>query len=218
MTDTQLQLRVGQDIIQAGSENDPIYWKGNKRGEACVIDFYTEMALEGRGYQIRAGVLTSPIIGDVALTTTAAEFAVEALEGMAIMAVYLNIAIAVGTAVLHEYILGSGDGSISGGTVFVPLPLLVETSSVASGAIAQTGGAGGVTVIADAATTRAHWHGANPVAVGAGHAITTHTFEPRTPPTVANVAHFWVGIASSATAPSYFASLDWIQMPWANIS
>ena len=218
MTDTQLQLRVGQDVIQAGSENDPIFWKGNKRGEACVIDFFTEMALEGRGYQIRAGVLTTPIAGDIVLTTTAAEMAVEALEGMAIMCVYLNIAIATGGGTLHEYILGSGDGSISGGTTFVPLPLLVETSAVASGAVAQTGSAGGVTVIADAATTRAHWHSANPVAVGAGHAITTHVFEPRTPPVVANVAHFWVGIAATGSGPTYFASLDWIQMPWANIS
>lgn len=218
MTDAQVQVRVGQDVPLAEAEGNPVYLKGSKRGEAAVIDFYTEMALEGRGYQLRAGVLSAPIIGDVALTTTAAEMAVEAIEGMAIICVYLNIAIAVGTGTLHEYILGSGDGSISGGTVFVPLPLIVDTNSVASGAVAQTGAAGGVTVIADAVTTRAHWHGANPVVVGAGHAITTHVYQPRTPPTVANVAHFWVGIAATGTGPSYFASLDWIQLPWANIS
>lgn len=219
--DAQLQVLVNQDTPRSESESVQAYLKGTKRGEACVIDFYTEMMLEGRAFQMRAGSVTTPLVGDAVIIDTKAEMAVEAPNGLAVLPVYCNIAINLGAGTLHEYCLNSVDGAITTiGTAFVPLSLIMDSnaksSMVSRCAVAAEGG---VTVVADAVTTtRSHWHVANPLAVAAGHGITTHEWQPRVPPVVANTAHAYVQIAATTTGPSYFANVDWIELPWSSIS
>lgn len=221
MTDAILQLEVGQDTLKAGTEGDKVYFKGNKRGEACMIDFYTEMALEGRGFQIRAGTITTPLVGDVVITDTAAELAVNAPQGLALIVVYFNLSIRLGGGTLHEYALKSVDGTATVGTgaAFTPLSILMETNAPGSQATAFVGAAGAVTVVAEAATTtRRLWSASNPVAVGAGNSLTVFNYSPRSPHTIANVAHAYAQIAATTTGPSYFASFEYIELKWVNIN
>jgi len=185
------------------------------------MDFYTEMMLEGRAFQVRAGSLSAPAVGDIVIIDTAAEMAVEAPNGLAVIPVYCNIAINLGAGTLHEYCINSVDGAIT--TIvdsFVPLPLVMDTNAKSSMVSrCSFDAAGGVTVGADdVTTTRSHWHVANPLAVAAGHGVTTHEWQPRTPPVIANTAHVYVQIAATGTGPSYFANLDWIELPWSSIN
>lgn len=220
MTDVTLQLQVGQDTLRAESEGNQVYFKGSKRGEACVIDFYTEMMLEGRGFQIKAGTITTPLVGDVVITDTASELAVNAVQGLAVIVVFFNLSIRLGTGTLHEYALKSVDGAatVTTGT-FVPLPIMMESNAVASQATAAVSAAGGVAVVAEAATTtRRLWSYSNPLAIAAGHSPGSINYQPRSPHTIANNAHVYAQIAATTTGPSYYASLDYIELRWSHIS
>jgi len=213
-----MRLWVNQDTPRSASEGTWVGLKGTKRGEACVIDFFTEMMLEGRAFQIRAGSLTTPLVGDVVITTTAAEYALNAPQGVCALCCTLDISINLGTGTLHEYALKSLDGTATG-TAFVPLNLMMDSDAPASRCTALVDGTGGTVVGTEAATTtRRHWSASNPVAVGAGHSFTSYHFEPRTPPAIANVAYFFVQIAATTTGPSYFSSMDYIELPWVNVS
>ena len=221
MGDVNLQLLVGQDTPRSETEGNQAYFKGSKRGEACIIDFYTEMMMEGRGFQVRAGTITTPLVGDVAITDTAAELAVNAVQGLALIVVFFNLSIRLGTGTLHEYALKSIDGAavVGTGAAFVPLPVMMETAAVSSQATAFVGAAGAVTVLAELATnTRRLWSASNPLAVGAGHSPSSYNYSPRSPHTIANNAHVYAQIAATTTGPSYYASLDYIELKWVNIS
>lgn len=221
MSDANVQLLVGQDTLRAETEGNMAYFKGNKRGEACVIDFFTEMALEGRGFQVRLGTITTPLVGDVAITDAAAEAAVNAPQGLAIMPVFCNLSIRLGTGTLHEYAIKSVDGTATVGTgaSFIPLSIIMDTNANGSQATAFVGAAGAVTVVAETATTtRRLWSASNPLAVAAGNSVTVFNYQPRTPHVIANTAHVYLQVAATTTGPSYYASLDYIEMRWVNIS
>src|SRR3990167_7476953 len=178
---TDLRGYVAQDSLQAAGENTWVDLKASKRGELIVIDWYKQMALEGRAFQVRAGTITTPIVGDLLITDSAAEMCADAATGTTIIPTYLNIGIRLGTGILHEYAAKSVGAVSTAGTAFVPLPLLMGGS--ASVATARVSAAGGVTVTTEAATTtRRHWAVSNPVAVAAGHVVTTHEWNPVEPP------------------------------------
>jgi len=209
---------VNQDVPRAESEGVLTGLKANKRGETCIIDFYTQCALEGRAFQVRAGTITTPIVGDVVLTDTKCEMASDIKSGITFMPVFLNIAVRLGAGTLHEYAAKSVAAAVTtAGTAFVPLPLYM--GGVASMCPASTGTAGGVVVAAElATTTRRHWSYSNPLAVAAGHGVTVHDWQPRMPPVLAGVASFYVQIAATGTGPSYYASYDYIELPTNAIS
>lgn len=211
---------VNYKTQRAAGEGVFVDLKMSKRGEACVIDFYTEMVLEGRGFQARAGLLTTPVSGDVEITTVNAEMAVDALNGLAILIVYYNLAIALGTATLYEYGLMTAETASSGGDLFTPLLLLGDTNGATSNAQCRVDEAGSTIVTADAiTTTRMLWHGASPVSrAAAGAEESQHVYQPRTPHIIANDASCWATVGADTTAPEYFATLEWIEMPWVNIS
>ena len=212
---------VNHQSPRAFGEGKYIDWKLSKRGEPCIIDFYTEMVLEGRGYQVKAGTITTPIAADVAITDTAAEMCVDAGQGLAVIPVYLNISVrSGGTSTANEYALKTVDTVSSAGTVFVALPLLGDTDGPAAVATARAQTAGAVTVTAELATsTRRLWSYSNPVAFGAGNEVSTHEYEPRMPHLIANNACCYLQVASAVTTvPSYYASLDWLEILWVSIS
>ena len=221
VTSEQAQGVVNYLTPRAFGEGKYIDWKVSRRGEPCIIDFYTEMILEGRGYQVRAGTITTPSAADVAITDTAAEMCVDAGQGLAVIPVYLNISVrSGGTSTANEYALKTVDTVSSAGTVFAPLLLLGDTDGAAAVATARAQTAGSVTVTAElATTTRRLWSYSNPVAIGAGNEINTHEYDPRMPHLIANQACCYVQIASAVTTvPSYYASLDWIELLWTSIS
>jgi hypothetical protein len=187
-------------------------------GALVIMDFYTKAMLDGRGYQVRAGTITTPIVGDVVITDTAAEYCVDTgAQALTILPVYNNISIRLATGTLHEYAVKSVAGASSAGTAFVPLPLKSGGAGSASTARAQT--AGSVTVTAEVATTtRRHWEWSNPAAGFTGALPGDQHQEwkpwPAPPPirgTSATAQCLYVQVAATGTGPSYYAHMDYLE-------
>lgn len=187
-------------------------------GAAVVMDFYLKAMLAGRGFQVRAGTITTPLVGDVVLTDTAAEYCVDPPAGYTILPVSQMISLRLLTGTLHEYATKGVNTASSAGTAFVPLPLNQASGVNACLSTARVSAAGGVTVTAElATTTRRYWEGANPAA-GATTSLPTglYTLEwtPRTPPPIisnATARCLYTQIAATGTGPSYYAHLDFLE-------
>lgn len=208
---------VAQDTVFAEGEGGDVPLKVSKRGDLVAINWYTQMALEGRVYQVRAGTISVPLVGDLLITDASAEMCADAATGTTILPTALDVSINLGTGILHEYGAKSVGAVSTAGTAFVPLPLLLGGAVATS--TARVEAAGAVTVTAElATTTRRHWANANPVAVAAGHGVTSFSWEPVAPPTLVGPSCFYVQIAASGTGPSYFASFDYIELTTAAVS
>lgn len=218
-----MALGVRQDSLAAAAEGTNTGGIATRLGLAVISDFYLYMALQGAGFQVRAGTITTPLVGDVVITDTAAEMCVDAASGTTLIPVYANIAVRLGTGTLHEYAIKSVGTVSSAGTAFTPLPLKTvgprqAATPTAAVCTARVAAAGGVTVTAElATTTRRHWGYSNPVAVGAGHDTLPLEWNPRMPPILAGPQCLYVQIAATTTGPSYYASLDFIEAPTATL-
>jgi endoglucanase Acf2 len=176
------------------------------------------MALVGAAYQVRAGTITTPLVGDVVITDTAAEMCSDASTGTTIIPVSLQVSVRLSTGTLQEYAAKSVGTVSSAGAAFVPLPL--RSNAAAATSTARVAAAGGVTVTAELATTTArHWEFANPVAAGAGAdpGLAAIPWQPRVPPTLVGPRCFYVQIAATTTGPSYYAHYDFIEGPTATL-
>lgn len=188
----------------------------NKQNDLVVMDWMMHMILMGKGFQVRAGTITTPLVGDVVITDTAAEMCVDAAAGYTIIPMGMFISARLATGTLHEYAVKSVDAVSSAGTAFVPLPLRSRSAggiaAVAAATTARVGAAGGVTVTAElATTTRRHWSWANPVAAGAGNEVQIPQWEPIRPPVIVGAGCLYVQVAATTTGPSYYANLDYIE-------
>lgn len=209
------RIYVAQDRTDAAGENTWMAQKGSKMGYPIVIDFFTQMALEGRVFQVKAGTITAPLVGDQPLADGTAEMCADALVGTTIIPVNTNFSLNLGTGTLHEN-SGKSVGVVSsGGDAFVPLPLL--QGGVAANTTARVDPAGGVTVPAEVSTTtRRHWSWSQPTVAGAY--TTTYDWKPRTPPILVGPACYYVQLTATGTGPSYFASIDYIELPTTAVS
>lgn len=182
----------------------------DKSGAGVVMDFFAKCVLDGLGYQVRAGTISAPLVGDVAITDTAAEYCVDPGSGKVIIPVYQKITTNLGTGTLFEYATKSVATASSAGTAFVLLPLNAETASAAV-STARVQAAGAVTVTAElATTTRVHWSAGQPIAMGAY--VLEGEWEPLRPPRIANGYCLYTQIAATTTGPSYFANLDVLEL------
>lgn len=186
-----------------------------------MSDFFLWSVLTGAAYQIRAGTITTPLVGDVVITDTAAELLVNALTNTTIVPVNLNISLRLLTGTLQEYAAKSvaGAGTVGTGAAFTPLPLRSNGSAAVSTAF--VGAAGAVTVPAELATTTLrHWSFSNPAA-GATGALPTAGYDlqwnPRMPPILVGPRVFYVQIAATGTGPSYYANFDYLEFPTATL-
>lgn len=213
-----MQVYVSTDSPLAIAEDNLANAKGTKRGELCVIDFFTQMALEGRVFQIRAGSVSSPLVGDVTITDQVAEWAIEAPLGLTILPCYLNVALNLHAATLAEICAKSRawTTAITFTTAFVPLPLYIGGPQ--SMARAFLDAAGGVDVGAGESLTldRLHYSWSQPIAAGAW--TTTLEWKPLAPPPIAGRSIFYVQIGADTTGPSYFATNEYIELPTINLS
>lgn len=220
-----MTMQVGDIGFAGGLNNNSTDLKSplmDPSGLQVVMDFYTKAMLDGRGYQVRAGTITTPLVGDVVITDTAAEFCVDPPVGYTILPVAQIISIRLSTGTLHEYATKSVAGASSAGTAFVPLPLL--PGGLASNATARVQAAGAVTVTAElATTTRRHWSWANPAAgfTGALPGDQHQEWFPRTPPPIRSLSGaawcLYTQIAATTTGPSYYANLDFLDFVSAQI-
>lgn len=207
---------IGQGLPYSSSPN-PIAAYLDGSGALVIMDFYQKAILDGRGYQVRAGTITTPLVGDVVLTDTAAEYCVDTgSQNITILPLYNNIAIRLSTGTLHEYAVKSIITASSAGTAFVPLPLKKGGANAA--ATARVAAAGGVTVTAELATTTfRHWAWSNPAAgfTGALPGDQHQDWIPRPAPAIRGTSGtaqcLYVQIAATGTGPSYYASLDWLE-------
>lgn len=214
-----MRLKVSQDSLGAGGEETWVAWKANKLGYAIVMDFYTQMAMEGRIFQVRAGSISAPLVGDQPLADTAAEIAVDAVLGTTIMPMSLMIGINLGTGTLHEYGAKSVATVSSAGDAFVPLNLRSDGGAAVT--TARVDAAGGVTVTAELVTTTLeHWQYSNPLAIvtAGGGTQPLLIWEPKAPPVLVGPRCFYVQITATGTGPSYYAHIDYIELPTANTS
>jgi hypothetical protein len=200
---------------RGGSENAQGLLLLDSSGALVVIDLFAKLIQDGRGYQVRAGTVTTPLVGDVVITDAAAEYAVTAASGKVVVPVYQCISINLGGGTLHEYATKSVTGAHSG-TAFVPLPL--DTGGAACASTAAVAAAGAVTVTAElATTTRRHWSSDNPVAIGTGFSNTSMVWEPLRPPRITGGFCLYTQIAATTTGPSYYANLDFLELAAAQI-
>lgn len=182
----------------------------DRSGAAVIMDFFAKAVLDGHGYQVRAGTITTPLVGDVVITDTAAEFCVDPASGKVIIPLCQYISIRLGGGTLHEYATKSVATASSGGTAFVLLPLNAATQSAAV-STARVAAAGGVTVTAElATTTRRHWSYSQPIAMGAYSREVP--WEPLRPPTIGNGYCLYTQVAATGTGPSYYANLDILEL------
>ncbi len=206
---------VAQDSLGAAAENTWTAAKASKLGFGIAMDFYTQMAIEGRVYQIKAGTISVPIVGDADITDVKAEMCADAASGTTIIPVYCNISYNLAAATLFEAAGKSVATVSSAGAAFVPLNLKSDGPAAAS--TARVAGTGGVTVTAELATTTPrHFSFSQPIIAGAY--TTTYDWEPKSPPVLPGARCFYLQIAADTTGPSYFAHFDYIELPTANIS
>ena len=218
-------LTVRQTNLAAVTEGSSVYGTANRLGQMVTMDFYTWAVLAGAGFQVRAGTVTTPLVGDVVITDTFAEMCADCVTGYTIIPVNLNISLRLLTGTLHEYAAKSVATVSSAGTAFVPLPLRSASpnggAAIAAISTARVAAAGGVTVTAELATTTLrHWGSANPAA-GATGALPTAGYDlqwnPRMPPILAGPRCFYVQIAATTTGPSYYANMDYLELLTSNI-
>ncbi len=204
-----IQAKVNDATLRAESEGVDIDIKGTKRGEVAIIDFLTAQALAGRAFQVRAGTITTPAVGDVVITDTKCEMCTDAFTGLTIIPVELFAGIRLATGTLHEYFAKSIAVVSTSGTVFTALPLMTGGNAARSGSRAAE--AGGVVVTAElATTTRQLWAYATPLATV--DTVPQIVWQPRLLSPLKGPACFYVQIAATTTGPSYYASYDFIEL------
>jgi len=215
----EARLLVVQDTLRAEGDGNWVKLKGSKRGELVICDFFTQMVMEGRGFQVTLGTITTPAVGLTAITDTGSEMCADAPSGTTMIPVFCNISIRLNAKTLLEGGIKSVASASTAGTVFVPLPLLTN-SAVAAVCTARAQEAGACTVAAEAVTTtRRHYALANPIGANtAGYEMAEFNWQPRVPPVLPGVACIYVQMAADTTGPSYYAHLDWIELPTINIS
>jgi len=207
---------VGQDTITVADEGNLVGLKANKMGNLVVQDFYTQMSIEDRVYQIRAGTIAVPLVADVLVTDAAAEMALDPAVGYVCLLSRLNVGIVLGTGgTLNSIQVKSNVGASSVGAAFVPLNCNI--GGPACHATARVGAAaGGVTVPAElATTTRVHFQWGSPAAVTLGQPL---EWVERCPAKIGagNVAY--VQLAATGTGFSYYANLNFIELPLEAVS
>ena len=176
--------------------------------DQVVMDWYQAQILDGRGYQVRAGTITTPLTADVEITDTAAEMCADAAAGTTIIPLYLNVDIEALGGTLPAVFAKSVATVSSAGTAFVPLPL--KSNGAAAVTTARVTAAGGVTVTAELATTTLR-HFGRTVATAAATPIADHEFRPA--PLLVGARCFYVQVGSVTTGSTYFAHFDYIEGP-----
>ncbi len=185
-------------------------------GAAVVMDFFARAVMDGYGWQIRSGTLTTPIVGDVVITDTAAEFCADIANGGTMIPLECQISVRAGTGTAQELAVKSVAGASSAGTAFAPLAL--KTGATSTGLLtARVDTAGGVTVTAEAVTTTMrHWEYAQQAVFTTGQIIIPK-WEPLRPPRLVGSSSaaqcLYVQIAAGTTGPSYYAHMNVLAIP-----
>src|SRR5688572_16802536 len=94
-------------------------------GAAVALDFLTASIIGGHGCQVRMGVLTTHVTGDIDVTTVAAEASADSTAGHVIMPTHFTFDLEALGGTLPQATVKLTATPSSAGTAFVPLPLQV---------------------------------------------------------------------------------------------
>lgn len=222
---SNIQALVEQDSIGATGEGTYRPIKVNKMGFLVTVDFYTQMAIEGRCYQARAGTVATGLAADSTLTDTAAQMCVDAPTGTTIIPAEIGLAMLdVATGTNLQAALKAVGAASTAGTAFVPLPLLQGGAASLSSARAMTDG--GVTVAAEVATTtRRLWEfvalqtqSATVLAVGSLGTIAAAAWRPLVPYIGVGVACVYLQVASTTAFTLHYGHLNYVELPTTAVS
>lgn len=213
-----MRVWVNQDSIRAAAEDQWADLKGTKRGEACVIDWYTEMAMEGRVYCVRYGLQAAPITGCVPIATTEAETCID--PGAATICIPYDGVFSLDTAAgtltdIRGVVVATASTS---GAAYVPLNLYRGGVPCRSTARCETAGAVTVTAETEAASILCFSH-TTPIAVAADAVPPLgYDWQPMAPPVLPSGYCFYVQIGGTGTAPTYHLRYSFIELPLASVS
>lgn len=134
-------------------------------GATVTVDFYTKAILDGRGYQLRLGVLTTFAETDIEITTVKCEMSADSSAGHVLMPTHFTAIMESlsGGTLPDTRVMMTATASTAGTTV-VPTPM--KTGGVAASTTARAAAAGGVTIVDDTATTTRMLYGGVIAAVG----------------------------------------------------
>lgn len=174
-------------------------------GAPVVFDFLTKSILDGHGYQVRLGALTTPVTGDVEVTTTAAEMSADSVAGLVLIPIHFTFDLEALGGTLPQASVKMTATASTAGTAFTPLPLL--TGGRASSSTARAAAAGGVTVVDDATTTTRLLYASHQTAMGNfecdidlyGRGI------------VSGAGNIYVAVGSVTTGSTYFSALSYLE-------
>jgi hypothetical protein len=218
MAESDMRVWVNQDAIRSASEEQWASLKGTKRGEACVIDFYTEMVMEGRVYGVRFGLQAAPKTGDQPIATTKAESALDTGAGVVTIPFDAVISLETAAGTVNDIRGVVVPTASSAGDDYVPLNMFLGGNSCRS--TARCDETGGVTVTAEAeATSILCFSQIAPIAVASQATPRLgYDWKPMAPPIVPDDYCFYIQVGGTTTSPTYHLRYSFVEMPLTSIS
>ena len=180
-------------------------------GAGVVLDFLTHSILNGHGFQVRLGALTTPVTGDVEVTTTAAELSHDSTAGHVLIPIRFTFDLEALGGTLPQASVKMTATASTAGTAFTPLPLL--TGGRASATTARAAAAGGVTVVNDATTTTRLLYASHQTAMG-NFEVDIDLYGRGV---VNGAGNVYVAVGSVSTGSTYFTRLDSLEFTSAQL-
>jgi hypothetical protein len=187
--------------------------RATRDGAPIIAPWLIALVIEGKGYNVPIGQLTSPVTGTVAITDTQSEAASEAETGYAVMPVRFSVDIEALVGTLPQVCFKSVGALIT--TIGTSQPgINLKIGGPAPSGRTGVNDAGGVVVAAEVATTtRVHF--------AATQAVAANNFlnvEFALPPLCVGPACFYLQVGSVGTGSTYFANYDYFEFAASEIS
>ena len=202
---------MAQDIARVSNAGrgltngaDSLLWVDGS-GALVVMDFLTKAILDGHGYQVRLGVLTTPVVGDIEVTTVAAEMAANSAANLVLIPTHFTFDMEAIVGTLVQASVKMTATAATGGTAFTPLPMLIGGRAASSTALAND--AGGVAVVDDAATTTRLLYASHQAAMG-NFDVNINLLGRGV---VSGVGDIYVAVGSVGTGSDYFSELTYLE-------
>lgn len=180
-------------------------------GAGVVLDFLTHSILNAHGFQLRLGALSTPVTGDVEVTTIAAEMSADSTAGHVLIPVHFTFDLEALGGTLPQASVKMTATASTAGTAFVPLPLL--TGGRAASTTARAAAAGGVTVVDDATTTTRLLYASHQTAMGDLECDVDLWGRGA----VNGAGNIYVAVGSVSTGSTYFTRLDYLEFTSAQL-
>ena len=129
-----MTARVNQGTYLVSNDNSPADPRCNRRGELVVVDFWTQLVLDGRMFHIQVGTEDAPVNSTTGVDDEMVWAMADNPVGVTMLPAFAQVqlsALATGTApvVMLEVDRGKARWS-SGGTAFVPENLRTDRPAV----------------------------------------------------------------------------------------